>query len=150
MAVSPVFVSQVVLTFACNHRALVSRDESIGIGPCRQTFGRVVSARLVQIESSEQCGAQYDNCVARRDGWCKSNIYNGVGAVQTEAGRLHHESQLCQTSPEYQQLYMCVSNSGFSTAEKGQWILTHGLRTASTISRSLLYSIARSYFPVAC
>ena len=95
-------------------RSLVSRQSPYG--PCRRQFAKVTATRLMQIQSSQQCGALYDSCAV--NDWCGYNVRQGIGAIQTPEGQRHHETQLCAMSPDYQALYQCVSTSGFG-AEKG-------------------------------
>ena len=87
-------------------------------GPCTEVFGNLVFQGLTQIERDPQCGRYYDACVGRADNWCRSNLRDGIGASLVPASRVAFESTICQIgSPEYQDLYECVSASGFTGAD---------------------------------
>jgi hypothetical protein len=111
-------------------RALVSREPPYGA--CTKTFGKLVTARLMQVETSTQCSAQYDKCVAPQNTWCTFNLREGVGASTTPEGKEYHESKLCDMSPDYQDLYQCVNTAGFGandgwttdkcSAREGYWV----------------------------
>ena len=84
--------------------ALVNRDPE-SPGPCSVTFSTVVREGMAKIATHPKCKPLYNKCY--RDLKCRKHIRDGIGAMSYPPSRVKHESQMCTTPLEYQDLHEC-------------------------------------------